>query len=713
MSWPRALKETARSGLTIERGRLEPLIALRGAAGVAIVVGLTLWLVSPAFAASSAFGAFSAGAVPFRRSWRSRPVLALLAGSGLAVSTFVGYLAVPHIVLFMALLAVWTFLAGMAWAAGTTAGIMAALNVGIMLVTVTLPTSVPEALGHAAVIAAGGVVQAALIVLFPVRSWGRHRDALADAVQTVADYALRLRDDPFAPFDPEPLMTARHAAAVTPGQARRRPAELHGSRGLVERIRPVLASLADPAIGAESGAPERERVRELLAATGSVLEAVARSIRQGEPAPLPAEAVATLRIPVSGTVLTGPMRRAAVRLVAPLGELVETVYGGDAPALSAPSAPEHPSPSEPSPAPAGPPPEAAPRLHPTVLQTVPMVLREMRREMRHDSPVLRHALRLTVVVVVGYALGSVLPLGHGYWAPLTSVMVMQPDFHQTYARSVARLAGTIVGVGVATGVVRLTGPDTVPLAVLAMVSAAAMYLVIRTGYAVSQACAAMYVVFLLSMGGTQWTQTVPERVLLTLLGGALAMVAYAVYPAWETPRLRDRLADWLEATGRYTAAVVAGYADPAVERRAEVRRTLLAARSARADWKEAVDRAALEPVRHRGLSRAAADDADKALPALARAAMLLEGHLPGEGARPVPGAGQVAESLRAATERGARAVRQRQAPRWDDVAEALESWASANVQDPVVRRGAELVLEALEDFTAAVGASPLERGEPG
>lgn len=50
VTWLRALGLIVRSGLTIERTRLEPLVALRAAAGVATVIGLALWLVSPAYA---------------------------------------------------------------------------------------------------------------------------------------------------------------------------------------------------------------------------------------------------------------------------------------------------------------------------------------------------------------------------------------------------------------------------------------------------------------------------------------------------------------------------------------------------------------------------------------------------------------------------------------------------------------------------------------
>ncbi|MZD04726.1 FUSC family protein, partial [Streptomyces sp. SID5785] len=250
MSWFRALKDTTRSGLSVERKRLEPLIAVRGAAGLAIVIAMSLWLFGPVVAAGSAFGAFQAAIATFQRSWRPRPELAFASGASLGISTFAGYLTGSHLPLFLPLLAVWTFVAGLAWAAGPTIGLIASSNVAMMLVTITLPTSVAEAAAHAAMMVVGGLVQAALVFLFPVRRWGAQRDALADALAAEADYARRLRHDPVAPFDPEPLMLARSAAALTPRQARTRPAQLRGTRGLAERIRPVLASLADPAVGA-------------------------------------------------------------------------------------------------------------------------------------------------------------------------------------------------------------------------------------------------------------------------------------------------------------------------------------------------------------------------------------------------------------------------------------------------------------------------------
>ncbi|MET7802841.1 FUSC family protein, partial [Streptomyces decoyicus] len=50
------------------------------------------------------------------------------------------------------------------------------------------------------------------------------------------------------------------------------------------------------------------------------------------------------------------------------------------------------------------------------------------------------------------------------------------------------------------------------------------------------------------------------------------------------------------------------------------------------------------------------------------------------------------------------------APGWERVAAALDAWEGADGgDDSVVRRGAELLLGALEELTAALSTTPLER----
>ena len=673
MTWPRALRDVLRSGLSIEETRLEPLLALRAAVGVALLVGPALWLGSPAYAASAALGAFAAGGATFQRAWRPRKVIALGAGAGLALSTLAGYLAAGHLVTFLPLLALWTFGAGLAWAVGSTAGIVAATTVGSMLVTITLPTSAGRALEHTGIIALGGVVQAVLILLFPTR---------------------RLRHDPTAGFDPEPLMTARDAATVTPSQARTRPVALHGPRGVAERMVPAIAALADPDIGAPAEGPGRDRARELLDAAAEVLDAAARSIRRGTPVEVPPRTSELLREGTEHEVLEGPARQAAERLRDLLVEALEIAECGNA---------RRRTPVR----------HGGARVEflerPTMFRLVPVVARAVRRELRRDSSVFRHAVRLAAVATLGYLIAAQLPLGHGYWAPLASVMVMRPDFHRTYARAVARLAGTLVGVALATGAVEALGPDARLFGALAVVSAGLSYTLIRTGYAYSQCFTAAYVVFLLGMGGQEWEQTVPERMALTLLGGALAMLAYAVFPAWETPRLRERLADWLAANGRHAAAVLRHFAEPTADRRADMRSAQLASRRARAAWQEAYDRAQQEPVRPRGLTAQEAKDAQKALEGFDRAATLMDSRVPHDDNPSTPELEELAEALESDTEQAAAAMREHRDPDWARVEKALQTWERAGGRSPALRSEADLQKHALENLATAVSRTPLER----
>ncbi|MGK5548626.1 FUSC family protein [Streptomyces sp. URMC 127] len=688
MTWSSALRKAARDGLTIERTKLTPVVAARGALGVALVVGVILRLGTPALAVSSAFGAFSAGLVTFQRSWRPRPVLALAVASGLAVSTFLGYLAAFDPVVFGTLLGVWTLLAGMAWAVGPVSGLVATQTIAVMLVTVTLPTSVMGALHHAGLIAVGGLVQAALVVLLPVRPWGRQRDALADALAAEADYARRLRHDPQALFDPQPLMDAREAAELTPRQARSRPRQLGGPRGVAERLRPVLASLADPVLGAPAEGPERDRVRDLLGAAATVLDAVARAIRWGKPVKLPEEATAVLTVPATGPVLHGAARRSALRLMALLGDAVDAT---DEPVRRSAARGGH---------------EHRHLLRPSVPRLVPVALRALRREARWSSPVGRHAVRVTAVVLAGYAAGTALPWGHAYWAPMTSVMVMRPDFGQTYSRGVARFAGTVVGVAVAGALMAFTHPGLWVCAGLAVVCVGLMYLLMRTGYSVTSACIAAYVVFLLGIAGEGWSQTIEARVALTLLGGLLAMAAYALFPSWETPRLRDRLADWLTANGHYALAVLGAFARPEERKQRRVREALLDARAARTAWEEMAGRALTEPVRHRGLSRSSERAAEAALATLGRATMLMEAHLPDRDARPSEGAAAFAAALEAALPAAAEAIRGRRALDWTGPREALAAWRAAEGEEGVAVRGSELLLDALDELATSLSPGP-------
>ncbi|WP_051939452.1 FUSC family protein [Phaeacidiphilus oryzae] len=754
MSWLSALKKTAVQGLHLERAVNEPLTVVRGGSGMALVLFFSLGVGTPELATSATMGAFNSGLSTFQSSFRPRPLLALVSAVGLGASTFVGYLASTQPAVFVLVLALWTFAAGMAWALGPTSGMIAAQTVASMLVVVSLPVSVLSAVDHALVILAAGLAQALLVLVWPIRTWGRQRDALADAFASVADYARRLREDPVAPFDPEPLMVARMASALNrPDSLRTRPAQLGGGRGPVERVRPVLAALADPRVGAPEFGPQRDRARALLDATARVLDALASAVRRArdprvpdvvystlapideddeqdahaaaagnQPAPPPArggtasitagagegeaeegpeseEASEAEEAPESEEApLRGAARRAERRLVRLLGEAVDSVDRNSTEGNGTGGGTDRRSLLRRRPAP----------------EYFPMAAHLLRRNLRWDSPVFRHAVRTASVAALGDATARALHWSHGYWAPLTAVMVMRPDFARTYGRGTARLVGTVAGVVVATVVVVLTRPGPWFCAGLVVVSLAGAFLTMRSGYLATSACTAAYVVFLLSMTGSEALLTGEQRVVMTLLGGGLALSAYAVFPTWETSRLADRLAAYLMACGEFAGTALDAFADPGRDHSRPVREALLDLRSAGAALAEAEARAQMEPVRARGVDIAQAARARSALNAMGRGTMLMEAHLPARDALPVPGAADFARTLREGTRRAADLVRNGR-PIGDPVAEvrrAYRVWRRTfgpadeahrlPGPDRIALEGAGFTVDALVDAAAAL-----------
>ncbi|MER5639599.1 FUSC family protein [Kitasatospora sp. NPDC002227] len=696
MSWSAALRATVRAGLHLDRTLSSPKRALRGAVAVALVVFPTLALAGPAPATSAAMGAFIAGTATFQRSFRPRVSLAVAAGIGLGVSTFLGYLAVGVPGAFPVLLAVWAFGAGMAWAIGPSSGVVAATTVAVMLVVVQLPVSVPTALGHGLLCALGGGVQALVVTLWPLDSWRAQRDALADTYASLADYARRLRQDPTAHVDPEPFILARQAATLTPWQARHRPPELAGLRGIAERIRPALAALADPKVGAPAEGPQRDRAREILGACAEALDAVARAVRHAEPlrstrsAPLLTLLAAD---DVEEARLTGPARRAARRLLTLLRRAADTFDRQDQETVSSPA--------------------LGPGLRrPPLFRVLPAAWQAVRRQLRPHSAVCQHAVRLAGVVTVAYLTAKLLGVHHGYWAPMTAAMVMRPDFAQTYSRGVARLAGTVVGVALSTAVVQLLHPGEWLSAALAVVFIGGAYLTLRTGYALMTACVSSYVVFLLGLQPSDPMRTATDRVGLTLVGGAVALLAYALFPTWQTARLAERLAEWLAAAGRYAGAVLGVFGEPERRGRGDVRKALLDSREARSELLQAIERADAEPVRHDAhspeLSRKQIDRARAAVGLLGRSVVLMEAHLPEKTGEPVPGAAEFAEEVRYATAIAAGALLVGQPPDFEGLRETYRRWDERLAELPgddavrVARAGGRLVMQALGELEKAV-----------
>jgi len=639
-----------------------------------------------------ALGAQLAGMTGVLPGYRRGPGLTAATALGLFAAAFVGNAVAPWPALFVVVLAIWAFGAAMFWALGAAPGIAASMTVPVMLTIVRPPRDFSDAVQFALLIGGGAAVQVVLVQVWPDRSWNAQRAALADACASVAEYARRLARDQDAVFDPAALAQARAAATLTPRQARRRPPELSGIRVLMDEVRAVLAALARP--GAPVPDAERAQVRDLLDAAAAVLDTAAGSIRTGVVVP-PSTALLTAMERAARDSSVGPAARDAAEKLIDLLTQVDAVLrqtededdghrdqerdrgqGRDL---------------------------GRDRDHrgflrrPRIGERLDRTRRTIRRELHRDSPILRHALRVAVVVAVTDGIAKLLNVQHGYWAALTVMMVMRPDFSQTFGRGVARFAGTLVGVAIASTVVLVAHPGPWVAGVLAVACTSALYLLMRSGYLVASTLITAYVVFLLSMDGLALGSTVRERVALTLLGGLIIFASYALWPSWQTVTLAGRLADLIETTGTYAAFAIEAVAVPGRGTRRRAREALLDSRDSYLALESAAIAAAQEPVRDRGPSREGLTRAHRALSRLFEAAVVLQTHERSDGEPPPRPAGSaLAGALRDALSATAAQIRHGETVSTTDFSEAVRTWRQADDGTPsaILRDVGRLAAEA-------------------
>ncbi|WP_043589499.1 FUSC family protein [Geminisphaera colitermitum] len=175
---------------------------------------------------------------------------------------------------------------------------------------------------------------------------------------------------------------------------------------------------------------------------------------------------------------------------------------------------------------------------------------------RLDRVLLRFTLRLTVLLMGGVTAFYLLDWPHGYWLPLTIMVVLQPDYGTTRARAAQRLAGTVAGSLLASGLLWLRLPAGVELGVIAVCVFLFCYLV-RRNYAVAVFFVTVFVVLLMEASGAQTAGVALERTGATLAGGLVALGAAIVFwPVWERERLPPLMAGALRANRDYLAALV-------------------------------------------------------------------------------------------------------------------------------------------------------------
>ena len=496
----------------------------RSLLGVLLAVALALQWAAPVAAIAAGAGAAIAGATALQGRPHGRVPSTIGVSVGMGAAAFVGTLSAPHDVVLIVVAALWAVGAGLMWAINARAGLVAAATGALLVSCGQQPATVSEAAAAALLAIAGGVIQVALVAAWPRQRWQRQRHALAAAYRTVAAGARELADDPTAVIDVSTLIDLRDAHTVTERQARHQPPAVRGLYALPERIAMTLAAVrsnsADPAI------------RDVMLAAADVLDAVGSGDRatsgSGDRAPTALER-AVGRLPASAVPC-------GQRLLAQLGEAATLRLTGVA--LFRGKARE--------------------------------ARQAVRAQLSWDSPVARHAVRLGGAVGLGTAIAVLTGMEQGYWVALTVLLVLRPETAHTYTRCVTRILGNTAGIALATSVTVLWHPSGLTAALLAALFVAVAYAVAGVSYLPLTAAVAAAIVFLLDIAGTAGDDMLGERLVATVIGGALAIASHVLLPDRALVRLRQRSGELLKAEIDYAATVMRAFVHPLTDAEAAI-----------------------------------------------------------------------------------------------------------------------------------------------
>jgi uncharacterized membrane protein YccC len=273
---------------------------------------------------------------------------------------------------------------------------------------------------------------------------------------------------------------------------------------------------------------------------------------------------------------------------------------------------------------------------------------ELRANLTLSSSAYRHALRLAVTLGVATSLYRVLPGTRSYWVPVTVLMVLKPDFSTTFVRGLGRVGGTLAGAVLATLLAATLHPGPVALTVLVVVMAWGAFTFYTANYSIYAIFLTALVVFLVAFGGVPADRAVADRALDTAVGGALALVAYAVWPTWESTAIPQRLARLLEAESGFGTMVLRAYVDAKAPDPARLEAARRAAALARSNAEASVTRMLGEPSNQGGVDGQVALGIVSAVHRYVLGAVTLFVHLPDVARRPLPALGPLTDDLDAA-----------------------------------------------------------------
>ncbi|WP_036108737.1 YccS family putative transporter [Mangrovibacter sp. MFB070] len=180
------------------------------------------------------------------------------------------------------------------------------------------------------------------------------------------------------------------------------------------------------------------------------------------------------------------------------------------------------------------------------------------RNLTPESALFRHAIRMSVVLCIGYAFIQFTGMNHGYWILLTSLFVCQPNYNATRHRLTLRVIGTLVGVAIGIPVLWFV-PSLEGQLVLIVITGVLFFAFRNVQYAHATMFITLLVLLCFNLLGEGFEVALP-RIIDTLLGCAIAWAAVSfIWPDWRFRRLPQVADRAINANCRYLDAILEQY----------------------------------------------------------------------------------------------------------------------------------------------------------
>ncbi len=180
------------------------------------------------------------------------------------------------------------------------------------------------------------------------------------------------------------------------------------------------------------------------------------------------------------------------------------------------------------------------------------------RHLSPASPLFRHAIRMSLVLCIGYLFIQLTGLERGYWILLTSLFVCQPNYNATRRRLALRIGGTLAGVAIGLPVLWLV--PAIEGQLLLIVLCGVLFFAFRQiQYAQATLFITLLVLLCFNLLGEGYDVALP-RIVDTLLGCGLAWLAVAfIWPDWRFRKITAVADRALHANCRYLDAIMEQY----------------------------------------------------------------------------------------------------------------------------------------------------------